>query len=40
MGGSGPQLTGALYRDPIGAYCSERTVAIYAGFAEKIEFEK
>ena len=35
-----PQWTRALYRDPIGAHCSERIVAITAAIAEKSEFEK
>ena len=35
----GPQCTGALYRDDKVAHCSERTVAIRAVVAEKIEFE-
>jgi len=38
MGGRGPQWTGALYRDPKEAQCSERMMAIPAAVAEKIEF--
>ena len=40
MGGLGPQRTGALYRDPKVAHCSERTAAIRPAVAEKVEFEK
>ena len=40
MGGLCPQWTGALYRDPKGAHCSEKTVAIRTAVAEKIDFEE
>jgi len=40
MGGHGPQWKGALYSALKGAHSNERTMAIPAAVAEKIEFEK
>ena len=39
-GGRGPQMPGALYRDPKGAHSGERTAAISVAVTEQIAIEK
>ena len=39
-GAPSPKLIGALYGHPLGARCSEKTVAIRAAVAEKIDLEE